>query len=167
MVIVCCFLGSKTYIEIFGRYDLAHELHIPHDSEPFKAILAKIPCDDEWDPEINIEAGYLAAGLKRYSLCVRQLTQIKTEHLENNINMSSTSRDERQQMLTSSASGFTVEVKVEDPFWIEFKDKLVVLKSSENRMNTVRNSWEKTLANIKAQEDSSKEGLLQQNFKNQ
>ena len=50
---------------------------------------------------------------------------------------------------------------------MEFKEKLAVLKSSENRMNGVRTSWEKALANIKAQEDDSKEGLLHLNIKTQ
>ena len=49
----------------------------------------------------------------------------------------------------------------------EFKEKLAVLKSSENRMNGARTSWEKALANIKAQEDDSKEGLLHLNIKTQ
>jgi len=51
------------------RYELAHLLNMPHESDDFQKLLKEMPCDEDWDENDFMESMYKKSGFKRYSRC--------------------------------------------------------------------------------------------------
>ena len=108
------------------RYDVAHLLHMPHDSPALPFVLQSLDTDEEWNESNSIERGYKAAGLKRYTFA-KLATYIHHSKSKSKTEIAQTKSDEKK---SSSAFNETRSqpkaIKFEYPEWNKLQ---IVIKS--------------------------------------
>jgi hypothetical protein len=110
------------------------------NSQELTAICESLPSDEEWDMNEPMEAAFKAAGLKRFA--INRLMLKKDSHQEEfKCKTESTMHREDKasfsQLLggsSSSSSGDSVVVKIENPKHLELANEIKVLRAGESRV---------------------------------
>ena len=116
------------------RYDVAHLLHMPHDSPALPFVLQTLDTDEEWNEANNIERGYKLAGLKRY-MFAKLATYIHHSKSKTKNEIVQTKSDEKK-----SNSAFNEDrsqpkaIKIEYPEWGKLQIVIRSMKAQKGQL---------------------------------
>ncbi len=115
------------------RFDVAHLLHIPPESELLDKVLSELPSDDSWDESNLLEKGYKAANLKRYSFHkIGTIMKQSTDHrYKEAIVSNSDSKCASSCFNETPVQPKKPAIKLENPAYSDLQNKLRTLKAAK------------------------------------
>lgn len=131
---ICVFfqhMEFALFCDVYCRFQIADALKMDVESSIFKQVLSHFENDDDWNPDIPMEAIWLKMKEKRYKLeGLKGLVKHDEKELEKEVMEKETSSSSSGSNLLSLAN--VPEIKVENEKWAKLQARLKVAKSGKS-----------------------------------